>query len=51
MKIRRTTATPINFPLEAPYVRGFGELPGSTQTIVVALLTRYGEQGSPLARP
>jgi hypothetical protein len=50
MKFRRTTATPINFLLEALYVRGFGELPGSTQTIVVALLTRYGARGSPLAR-
>ena len=34
MKIRRITATPINFPLEAPYSWVFGELPGFTQTIV-----------------
>ena len=34
MKIRRITATPINFPLEAPYGWVFGELPGFTQTIV-----------------
>lgn len=34
MKIRRITATPINFPLEAPYGWVFGELPGFSQTIV-----------------
>ena len=34
MKIRRITATPINFPLEAPHERVFGELPGSSQTMV-----------------
>ena len=34
MKIRRITATPINFPLEALYGWVFGELPGFTQTIV-----------------
>ena len=34
MKIRRVTATPINFPLEAPYGWVFGELPGFSQTIV-----------------
>ena len=34
MKIRRITAIPINFPLEAPYGWVFGELPGFTQTIV-----------------
>lgn len=34
MKIRRITATPINLPLEAPYVWVFGELPGFSVTIV-----------------
>jgi len=34
MRIRRITATPINFPLEAPYVWVFGELPGFSVTIV-----------------
>ena len=34
MKIRRITATPINFPLAAPYGWVFGELPGFSQTIV-----------------
>jgi len=34
MKIRRIAATPINLPLEAPYVWAFGELPGFTVTIV-----------------
>ena len=34
MKIRRIAATPINFPLEAPYGWVFGELPGFSQTIV-----------------
>lgn len=34
MKIRRITATPINFPLEAPYGWVFGELPGFSQSIV-----------------
>lgn len=34
MKIRRITATPVNFPLEAPYGWVFGELPGFSQTIV-----------------
>jgi glucarate dehydratase len=34
MKIRRITATPINLPLEAPYVWVFGELPGFSTTIV-----------------
>ena len=34
MKIRRVTATPINFPLEAPYGWVFGELPGFSQTII-----------------
>ena len=34
MKIRRITATPINFPLEAPYGWVFGELPGFSRTIV-----------------
>ena len=101
MKIRRITATPINFPLEAPYGWVFGELPGFTRTIVevetedglvglgetsgagaatlinhsfaprltgqnpvdiagaefrcltfwAGVLTRYGEQGSPMAHP
>ena len=71
MKIRRVTATPINFPLEAPYGWVFGELPGFSQTIIegetdegiaaqreqlevpsalITLLTRYAEQGSPMAR-
>ncbi len=34
MKIRRITATPINLPLEAPYVWAFGELAGFPVTIV-----------------
>lgn len=34
MHIRRITATPINLPLEAPYVWAFGELPGFSMTIV-----------------
>jgi glucarate dehydratase len=34
MKIRRITATPINLPLEAPYIWAFGELPGFSVTIV-----------------
>lgn len=34
MKIRRITATPVNLPLEAPYVWAFGELPGFSVTIV-----------------
>ncbi len=34
MQIRRITATPINLPLEAPYVWAFGELPGFSVTIV-----------------
>ncbi len=50
MKICRTTATPIHFPLQAPCGWVFDQLPGFTQIIVRALLTRYGERGSPLAR-
>lgn len=34
MQIRHIRATPINLPLEAPYVWAFGELPGFTVTIV-----------------
>ena len=34
MKIRKITATPINFRLEAPYVWAFGELDGFSPTIV-----------------
>jgi glucarate dehydratase len=34
MRIRRITATPINLPLEAPYLWAFGELPGFSVTIV-----------------
>lgn len=34
MKIKRIKATPINLPLEAPYVWVFGELPGFSTTIV-----------------
>lgn len=34
MKIRRISATPINLPLEAPYIWAFGELPGFSVTIV-----------------
>lgn len=34
MKIRKVTATPINFRLEAPYVWAFGELDGFSPTIV-----------------
>jgi glucarate dehydratase len=34
MKIGRITATPINLPLDAPYVWAFGELPGFSVTIV-----------------
>lgn len=34
MKILRITATPINFPLDAPYGWAFGALPGFSQTIV-----------------
>ncbi len=34
MKIRRVTATPVNLPLEAPYVWVFGELPGFSVAIV-----------------
>lgn len=34
MKIGRIRATPVNLPLEAPYVWAFGELPGFSVTIV-----------------
>ena len=34
MRIKRVTATPVNLPLEAPYVWVFGELPGFSVTIV-----------------
>ena len=44
MKIRRITATPINLPLEAPYIWAFGELPGFSVTIVeVEHLVEIGE--------
>lgn len=53
MKIRRITATPINLPLEAPYVWVFGELPGFSTTIVEVEtedgLTGIGEAPSPHA--
>ncbi len=63
MKIRRITATPVNFPLEAPYGWVFGELPGDRRlqaraahnetievpTELVALLERYATHGSPAA--
>ncbi len=47
MKIRFITATPINVPLGAPDGWLFDDLPGP----IVALLTRYGAQGSLLAMP
>ena len=34
MKIAAIRTTPVNIPLEAPYVWAFGELPGFTRTIV-----------------
>ncbi|HEY4333507.1 MAG TPA: mandelate racemase/muconate lactonizing enzyme family protein [Ilumatobacteraceae bacterium] len=34
MKIAAIRATPVNIPLEAPYLWAFGELPGFTRTIV-----------------
>ncbi|RMO67474.1 mandelate racemase/muconate lactonizing enzyme family protein [Pseudomonas syringae group genomosp. 3] len=34
MKIKRIKATPINLPLDAPYVWVFGELPGFSTTII-----------------
>jgi glucarate dehydratase len=34
MRIRRITATPVNLPLEAPYIWVFGELAGFSVTIV-----------------
>lgn len=53
MKIRRVTATPINLPLEAPYVWVFGELPGFSVTIVEVEtedgLVGLGEAPSPAA--
>lgn len=53
MKIRRITATPVNLPLEAPYVWVFGELPGFSVTIVEVEtedgLVGLGEAPSPQA--
>jgi glucarate dehydratase len=53
MKIRRITATPINLPLEAPYIWVFGELPGFSVTIVEVEteggLIGLGEAPSPAA--
>lgn len=53
MKIRRITATPINVPLEAPYVWVFGELGGFPVTIVEVEtedgLVGLGEAPSPAA--
>jgi glucarate dehydratase len=53
VKIRRITATPINVPLEAPYVWVFGELPGFPVTIVEVEtedgLVGLGEAPSPAA--
>lgn len=53
MKIRRITATPINLPLEAPYVWVFGELGGFPVTIVEVEtedgLVGWGEAPSPAA--
>lgn len=53
MKIRRVTATPINVPLEAPYVWVFGELGGFPVTIVEVEtedgLVGLGEAPSPAA--
>lgn len=34
MKIAAIRATPVNIPLEAPYVWSYGSLPGFTQTII-----------------
>lgn len=53
MKITRITATPINLPLDAPYVWVFGELPGFSTTIVEVEtedgLIGLGEAPSPQA--
>lgn len=53
MKITRITATPINLPLDAPYVWVFGELPGFSTTIVEVEtedgLIGLGEAPSPAA--
>lgn len=53
MKIIRISATPINLPLEAPYVWVFGELPGFSTTIVEVEtedgLIGLGEAPSPQA--
>ena len=53
MKICRITATPINLPLEAPYIWAFGELPGFSVTIVEVEtedgLTGLGEAPSHVA--
>lgn len=53
MKIVRITATPINLPLDAPYVWVFGELPGFSTTIVEVEtedgLIGLGEAPSPQA--
>ena len=53
MKIVRIVATPINLPLEAPYVWVFGELPGFSTTIVEVEtedgLIGIGEAPSPQA--
>ena len=45
MKIRRITATPINFPLEAPYGWVFGELfddPTPHDPLRIDSTTRWG---------
>ena len=53
MRIRRILATPINLPLDAPYVWAFGELPGFSVTIVQVEtedgLIGIGEAPSPQA--
>jgi glucarate dehydratase len=53
MRIARVKATPVNLPLEAPYVWVFGELPGFSVTIVEVTtedgITGIGEAPSPVA--
>jgi glucarate dehydratase len=53
MKIKSVKATPINLPLDAPYVWVFGELPGFSTTIVEVEtedgLVGIGEAPSPYA--
>jgi glucarate dehydratase len=53
MRIRSITATPVNLPLQAPYVWAFGQLPGFSVTIVQVEtedgLVGLGEAPSPAA--